>query len=291
MAAITQPLRALRLLLAISLILGAVVVGQGAGVAGANETERSCTYTPQSPEWLVEWQIEDAKRFHIRSDAGWLATVQSPATEAHVPQTTGIFVRAKLLNGDRVDIACTEKPSLPATITASAGPVCAVRTSNFGPFLDVANTMGSINLRDEDGWVAKLDKDDPSRIVPELKDSYLIVNRNPVKGRLDSTCSIGQLEEAVAVYGGTKTAEPDLQPTNGDWSIVLRDTVNGGWAIENRVTGESRWIHTGFVEVHPSKVSADGSVFELRDSDRPLLRLEVHLDTGDGELTYYSITN
>lgn len=277
----------------LALAMSAAVAGLGGESASAAEFERTCTYTTSFPGDVVEWDVPDAKRVHVRSDSGWLATVAPPATSVTVDRTTGYFIRVKLITGERVDIPCTFLPPAPAfraDVAASADPVCSVRESNFGPFFSSWNTMGSINLRDENGWVAKLDKDEPYRIVDDLKDSYIVVNRNPTLGKIVTSCVVGEVPMLEAVYGGVKTREPGLAPVNGDWEIVRRSSPEAIFALENRSTGISRWVSTGFVEVRPTAISADGSIFLLEDSDRPLYAVEAHLDTAAGQLTYYDVS-
>lgn len=273
----------------LALAMSATIAGFGNASVSAAEVERTCTYTSAFPGTLVEWDVADAKRVHVRADSGWLTMVEPPATSANVDRETGYFIRVKLTNGERVDIPCTFKPRFEASIAASAEPVCSVRESNIGPFFNSWNTIGSLNLRDEDGWVAKLDKNEPYRNVAELKDSYVVVNRNPVLGKLTTPCMLGQVPLLDAVYGGEKTREPGLAPVNGGWEVVVRSPEGGIFAIENRTTGVSRWVSTGFIEVGPTAVSADGSIFLLEDSDRPIDDVEVHLDTAAGQLTYYTV--
>lgn len=280
-----RPKRVLIMFVFFALATSATIAGFGNESASAAEPDRTCTFTSN----LIEWDVADARRVHVRADSGWLATVEPPATSVSVDRDTGYFIRVKLATGERVDIPCTFKPRFRADIAASADPVCSVRESNFGPFFNSWNTMGSINLRDEDGWVAKLDKNQPLRNVAEVKDSYVVVNRNPVLGKITTACVVGRVPLLEPVYGGEKTLEPGLARVNGDWEIALRSGVDGVFAIENRATGVSRWVSTGFIEVRPSAVSADGSIFLLQDSDRPVDDIEVHLDTAAGQLTYYTV--
>lgn len=147
---------------------------------------------------------------------------------------------------------------------------------------------GSLNLRDENGWVAKLDKIEPYRGSVELKDSYVVVNRNAVQGRVDVPCTLGATANARQVWGGVKDSlTPGLAPTNGDYEVVELNRADDGYLIRNTKTGQARSINAGSDWI-PELVSADGKIVSVSDSDSGDL-YEVHLDTADGELTYYLI--
>lgn len=275
-------------LLILALIATALSVSAGAAGAQADDAHGYCDETFAHK---ISWNIDDVKRVQVRSSLGWIATVEAPEDRYYVEtrrDTGSYYLRAKLNSGEVVEIACPSRPYLGFVVTATTDPICTVREYPLGNFLSVDNTDGSLNLRDENGWVAKMDKIEPYRGSAELKDSYVVVNRNPVQGRIDIACTIGEAANARPVWGGVKDGlTPGLAPVNGDYEVVELNRVDDAYLIRNTKTGQVRSINAG-VDWFPELVSADGKIVSVLDFDHGD-RYEVHLDTAEGQLTYYLI--
>lgn len=282
------------LLLTIGLLAGLAAISSTAvGAAEANDDTGSCS---EPLSHFVEWDIDDVKRVQVRSSLGWVGTVNAPtdhfsARDSARRNTGTYFVRAKLNSGEVVEISCASRPYLPLTVPAATEPACNVTETRFGPRLYVVNTSGSMNLRDENGWVGSIDKASPQKAVSSVKDTFTVINRNPVEGRIEISCTTGDRENLALAYGGEKAAEtPGLAPQSGDYELVELDFVEGDFVIRNNATGATRTINTGAgSDFYPRAVSVDGTIVTVEDAAEQQL-FEVHLDTATGELTYYMIT-
>ena len=272
------------------LALIATALSLSAGAAGA-QVDADTGYCDEISSNQLYWSIDDVKRVQVRSSLGWIATVTAPQDSFSVETrraSGSYFLRAKLNSGEVVDIACTKRPYLGFDVTATADPICTIREFPLGTYLSVANTDGSLNLRDENGWVANIDKTEPYRGSVEFKDSYFIANRNPVQGRIDIPCILEAPVNARQIWGGVKDGlTPGLAATNGDYEVVELNRVDDAYLIRNTKTGETRSINAGS-DWLPQLISADGTIVSVLDSDSGD-RYEVHLDTAPGQLTYYLI--
>lgn len=244
----------------------------------------------------VEWNLEGVKRVHVRAQNRWKTTVLPPASAATVDvfagDGEGYFLFVDQIDGERRRVECAFAPSFPVSVSAVDGPVC-TRTELPGrphDFIRVWNTVGSLNLRDADGWVREIDRTEPWFFEGADDGAYTVVNRNPVEGKITLDCeNSDDMGYRDRVYGGELDEMlPELATIESDWIVRELSRVDDDYLVYHPRTGQAVSVSLG-VDWFIGGVSADGRSFWVYDSDNgPLERWQVRLDGPDGTLVYFA---
>lgn len=193
----------------------------------------------------VSWRIDDLKRVSVRSNDGWIATLDAPVTSLELrfgePRDRTYSVVVTGNNGPRGTFTCSETVVMPdTTCTWTSINVSTIRVD-----WDLDNVK-RVNVRNGDGWLATVDGATASVIVsPDAQndDAYILAKfQDGNSRRVDCTKSRDEprfLGFSYAPTNGPVCATNDrfghLSTFNAHGTQNLRDS--NGW-VQSLLAGE-----------------------------------------------------